>query len=64
MTITVVDGEVGHEFCIPNVEVNIVVKTDLVKKGNFSLIHQIAVEINNPSIKFSTNEVLIGNRFV
>lgn len=64
MTITVVDGEVGQEFCIKNVEIKITARTVSLKNGtNHSFTPQLVVEINSPSIKFSTEEVLIGNRF-
>lgn len=64
MTITIVDGEVGQEFCIPNVEIKIFIKSISTKNSNISSEKRLVVEINNPSIKFSSNNVLIGNGFV
>uniref|UniRef100_A0A9J2PAW0 VWFD domain-containing protein n=1 Tax=Ascaris lumbricoides TaxID=6252 RepID=A0A9J2PAW0_ASCLU len=55
MTVTIVDGESGNEFQVENVSVNFARNPNPISSHFF-------VTIDSPCIKFTTNEVLYGNR--
>uniref|UniRef100_A0A915CED5 Galectin n=1 Tax=Parascaris univalens TaxID=6257 RepID=A0A915CED5_PARUN len=55
MTVMIVDGESGNEFQVENVSVNFARNPNPISSHFF-------VTIDSPCIKFTTNEVLYGNR--
>jgi len=57
MRVNVVDGETGDKFTIENVQIKLVPKVQEVTNTV-----QYWMEINHSTIKFSTSEILIGNR--
>jgi len=59
MRVNVVDGETGDKFTIENVPIKLVPKVQEVT----NTVHYW-MEINHPTIQFSTSEILIGNRSV
>jgi hypothetical protein len=68
MNIVIVDDETGEKFCIEEIEVKLVQQQNGNGNGTtttttlmMSSMHP-KIEIDHPAIKFSTEEILIGNR--
>lgn len=58
MNVTVVDGDTGDKYCITDVPLKFIRKQQEVT----GVVHQY-VEIDHPSIRFRTKDLLIGNRY-
>lgn len=57
MLVTIVDGETGDKYCIEKVFIKIFTKIQEITQ-----IKQQWIEISHPSLKYRTDELLIGNR--